>query len=208
METYAVDMSDRKRGTAAQKVDRDARLVADRARGLGWAALAAKYGITARQAQNIWKGRPQPAPTGSDPLAEVLELLESLAIAAEDLAELAESTGNDSIRIGAIKSRVDMQLRRFELMRQYGLAPWGQSEAEVMEALGVVLGVLSQAELSEELRRQLAAALASVHPHQSQWLRRAVQPASLALAAEDPKDSTPPEAGDSTDDPPALRSIR
>jgi hypothetical protein len=43
------------RQDAASKVARDGRVVADRARGLVWATVAARHGLSERQCISIWK---------------------------------------------------------------------------------------------------------------------------------------------------------
>jgi len=169
--------------TAKKKVDRDARLVADRARGMGWEALGVKYDISEKQARNIWKERDRFVPAEGDAFDEVFGILESLAVAAEDFNEVAQTTDNASNRIGAIRHRVDVQLRRFELMRQFGLVPAGLSEAELLETLNVVLGVLSRATLSEEDRQELARALSVIDAGRGRWIRGVIPPALAPVDA-------------------------
>ena len=47
------------RVTAQQKVERDALIVGDRARGLTWATIEARHGVTERQCRTIWAERLQ-----------------------------------------------------------------------------------------------------------------------------------------------------
>ena len=43
--------------SAHEKVARDDRIVADRARGLTWATIGARHGVTERQCRTIWAER-------------------------------------------------------------------------------------------------------------------------------------------------------
>ena len=171
-------VSEPKRLTAAEKVSRDHKLVADVARGDTWGTVAARYAISTKQARNIWNERPQFSPDESDPLQEIILILEALSAAAEDFSDLARNTNNEAIRMGAIRHRIEMQLRRFDLMRQFGLIPTGQSEVEIFDVLETILGVLSQIETSPEHHQTLATAVARLDPTRSRWLRSAV-PAAL-----------------------------
>ena len=112
-----------KRLTAAEKVKRDAKIVAYRARGLGWALIADRYKLTERQCQNIWAhyrdGQPQPGET--DPLAAVMEAIASYDAIIEDLALVAESATHDAVKLGAIKARCTAIEQKIVLMQMVGL---------------------------------------------------------------------------------------
>ena len=173
---------------------------------MGWEALGEKYLLDPRQVRNIWADRPQFALSDSDPFDEVLGILESLAVAAEDFNEVAQTTKNESNRIGAIRHRVDTQLRRFELMRQFGLVPEGQSEAHLRGALEVVLAVLSRVSLSDQDRQELSSALSAIDPGQGPWIRRAIPPALVSVAGAET--SAKPDAASAATDPTTVRRIR
>lgn len=149
----------RRRGTAGQKVERDARLVADRARGLGWTKLGEKYGITVRQCQNIWADRgPSEPKAESDPVAELRDEIDFLDAAIEEYAELAQDTANDSIHLGAIKARVDAQKRRIELKRLYGLLPRDGEHtlmAEIAELFDIVFLILERRGVGWEIQQEI-----------------------------------------------------
>src|SRR4051794_23905516 len=93
--------------TAAQ-AKRNAEIVRDRARGLRWSTISSRHGLTQRQAQNIWAARrDEEHEQRVDPDELVLDEVASLDAAIEELALFAESTANDSVRLGAIKARID-----------------------------------------------------------------------------------------------------
>jgi hypothetical protein len=54
-------------------------------------------------------------------LRDEIDFLEAMI---DELASLAESTTNDSVKLGAINSRINAQGRRLELKRAAGLMPW------------------------------------------------------------------------------------
>ena len=114
-----------KRLTAAEKVKRDAKIVADRARGLGWALVADRHGLTERQCQNIWAHflNSQPEPGEADPLTAVYETIASCDAIIEELALVAESATHDAVRLGAIKARQYAIEQRFRLKQAMGLIP-------------------------------------------------------------------------------------
>ena len=143
-------------------------------------------------------------PPEPDPLADVLEILESLDVAAEDLVTVFETTENDSVRLGAVKSRVDIQLRRFDLMRQFGLVPPGPSEAEVVEALGV----LSQIDLSDEQRHQLLDGPRTDQPQPEPLAPTHSPGGSGPPGAQVAGDGGTPKTGDTPEKLPAERRIR
>jgi hypothetical protein len=113
------------RVTAQEKVRRDAAIAGDRARGLGWAQISERHGVSERQARTIWRERLQEVSTEPVDVREALrEAIAQLDAAIEDLALLAESTSNDSVRLGAIKARLAAMAERHELMRLSGLLPF------------------------------------------------------------------------------------
>ena len=192
----------RRRGTAAQKVERDARLVADRARGLGWTKLAEKYGITVRQCQNIWADRGPSEPRAeSDPVAELRDEIDFLDAAIEEYAELAQDTANDSIHLGAIKARVDAQKRRIELKRLYGLLPWDGEQtmvAEIGELFNSVFGILERHGVGWEIQQDIMDVVKP--PDEAERVNRWAR--ALAAAKALPPDAASVEARESGSEEP------
>jgi hypothetical protein len=148
-----------KKLTTPEQFRRNQLIVADVARGLRWATIAESHGLTARQCQNIWRQR-HALHEGSpaDPLEEAVALIEAHEMAAEEFAVLAETSGNDSIRLGAISRRLAAQVACFNLKCDFGLIrPPSAEPAE--QALAVALEILSTKPLTDEERDRLASLL-------------------------------------------------
>jgi len=108
------------KGSAADKVARDQAVVADRARGLPWAMVAERHGISERQARDAWSGRSvdlEQVPA-REAIADELRRRDALL---EDLALVADQTKNDSVRLGAIRTRHEVLKDRFALLQATGL---------------------------------------------------------------------------------------
>lgn len=111
--------------TSHQKVERDVHVVADRARGIGWAKIAERQGLSERQCRNVWSEHlRRVAPLEETDLERVAE--EQLVVfdtLIEDLALLAESTPNDAVRLGALRSKMAAHYQRVGLLQHTGLLP-------------------------------------------------------------------------------------
>lgn len=161
---------DRARGvTTRQRTDRNAEIFAARARGIGWARIAAEYGISERQAQRIYTEQRENRATlaSIDPVEVVEELLVAYDAAVEDLAVLAQETGHDGTRLGAIRARIDATRAKHELLAAVGVLPHDLGRLS-LEIDGRVLGdtlvrVLERHDLPQELwddlERELSAAV-------------------------------------------------
>jgi hypothetical protein len=129
--------------TSRERADRDGRIVAARLRGRAWAAIAAKFEITERQAQRIvsgWRQR-EPGLADRDSVAEVEEVLALQTQAIADLAELFEGDVQASVKVAAITRRVEIAERRLVFMRSFGAL---RAEAEARELLDQFLRVLGE----------------------------------------------------------------
>lgn len=146
--------------TAQRKVERDARIVADRARGLTWATIEARHGVTERQCRTIWAERLREVSAEPVDVRDALrEAIAQLDAAIEDCALLAESTANDSVRLGAIKARLAAMGERDELMRLSGLLPFDaravRTEAELRDINDLILGLFDRHGLGDDAKREL-----------------------------------------------------
>jgi hypothetical protein len=146
--------------TAQQKVVRDARIVADRARGLTWATIEARHGVTKRQCRTIWAERLREVSTEPVDVREALrEAIVQLDAAVEDLALLAESTRHDAVRLGAVRSRIAAMGDKHELMRLSGLLPFDaravRTEAELRDINDMILGLFDKHGLGDDAKREL-----------------------------------------------------
>lgn len=111
--------------TRAERRRRDQALVADRARGIGWAELATRHDVSERQARRIVEAwyADHPAVADLDPRRIVLETLAAFDQDLEDLAVLSISTENDAVKLGAIKARGEAFRGRVQVLREIGLLP-------------------------------------------------------------------------------------
>jgi hypothetical protein len=134
---------------AAQKVGRDQRIVGDRARGLAWATIAERHGLSERQCQNIIAEHlaAQRHVTNDDVARYVDELLLQLDRAVEEFALLAERTGNDPVRLGALKAKAGLLVQRLAILRLCGRIPadpyqlqWAVDAQRVRDVLLSVFG--------------------------------------------------------------------
>lgn len=80
--------------TAQQKVERDARIVADRAAGLTWPTIARRHDLSERQCQEILRAHRAARPRfeARDPVDAVTEVVEQLDSVIEKFALVAEQT--------------------------------------------------------------------------------------------------------------------
>ncbi len=100
-------------------------MFADRARGLSWASIEQRHGISERQGRRIVDAyfARHHAELESDPAAVVRELLAHFEQAIEDLALLCAETEHDAVKLGAITRRLDVVERRITVLRSLGLLP-------------------------------------------------------------------------------------
>jgi hypothetical protein len=111
--------------TAQRKVERDARIVTDRAAGLTWPTIAKRHDLSERQCQEIVKTQraAQPLFEARDPVETVTEVVEQLDSIIEKFALVAEQTGHDAVRVGALRSQLAAMEQRFTVMHALGLVP-------------------------------------------------------------------------------------
>jgi len=149
--------------SAAEKVKRDARVVADRARGLRWATIAQRNGVSESQARNIWRERRSAEGFRTIRPDEIVdEAVAQLEAVVEELAELAASTNNDAVRLGAVKARAAALLQRIELLQALGrvpLAPQLRYEVNIEATVNAVLQVFDRYNLPKSAAHELVDAL-------------------------------------------------
>ena len=115
--------TDRARLPSRQQTDRNLRIVADRARGLGWQTIADRHELSIRQCQNIWVNRGEDQYLVESPRQELEGEIEAVDASIDELAQLAETTTHDAVRLGAIKAKLNAQAFRIELKRAAGILP-------------------------------------------------------------------------------------
>jgi hypothetical protein len=149
------------RVTAQEKVRRDARVVADRARGFGWRTIAARHGLCERQCRAIWAERRSGGVDllAGDPMESLHEAADQLDALIEDCAVLAEATANDSVRVAAIKERRALMGERIALQQACGLLPRNlrllRTEQEMRNILERVIEILVEHEVGEDVLRAI-----------------------------------------------------
>jgi len=108
------------KGTAAEKLQRDAAVVADRARGLPWRLVAERNGLSESAAREAWAARS--FEYEERPARDVIrDQLRQFDATIEELAELAVTSANDSIRLGAIRTRHEVCKDKLVLLHQCNL---------------------------------------------------------------------------------------
>lgn len=124
-----------KRLSAKDQVLRNQLIVADRARGYQWATIADRHNIGIRQAQKVCaEHRSLSEPEEDDYAEELKDEIVFLDAAIEECAEIAATTQNESVHLGAVKSRVDFQERRIRLKQACGLLPSQLRDIETLTA--------------------------------------------------------------------------
>jgi hypothetical protein len=109
----------------AERVERNARIRADRAHGLRWTEVAARNGVSVRQAQKVWADE-QTAPitraAAIDRATEVLDAtLNKYDRVEVSLERLASDRANSAVQLGAIKAQLQVLRDRTALLQSLGL---------------------------------------------------------------------------------------
>jgi hypothetical protein len=150
-----------KRLAAQEKVDRDRQVVADCLRGLTWATIAQRHGLSERHCREIveqWRVS-QPALDQLDPLELIQEALERRETLIEEFALLAEGSNHEAVRLGALKARHAALIDYTGLLIACGLLPpsLGQAavEIDVHRLTQHILDVFDRYGVDEAARRDL-----------------------------------------------------
>jgi len=113
-----------RRLTAAKQAARNRAIVAERAQGKKWSTLAREHKLSVRQCQNIWaQFREEEFPDETDFSAAIKDQILFVDSVIEDCQLLAESTKNDAVGLGALRTKMDAFRTRVELMRALGVLP-------------------------------------------------------------------------------------
>jgi hypothetical protein len=162
---------ERKRGrkpgmTEEERLERNAELIRDRLRGQSWPHLSEKYGVQVRVCQKIyreWREENQSTYQGRDPIAIVHSMLDRLEAWVEQLAEVADDSDTDAVKISAINAQLNALTRTAELMQATGILPHdlGTLRLELdVQALGVrLVTVLTEQGATPEMKRAILTAL-------------------------------------------------
>jgi len=113
--------------TAPERTARAASVAAARARGEAWAVIAARHGLSERQARRVrdeWIAHAAAmAPVMEDPGAVLREVIEHHRAALLDLTVLSREGNNMSARVGAAKGRAETARALLAIMGDAGLVP-------------------------------------------------------------------------------------
>ena len=152
---------------AREKTNRDNQIVAARMRGQSWTTIAANYGLSERQCQNVLADyrASHPRLRERDPLELLDDMLDHYQGAQEELAEISATSKHDATRVGAIRTRLDALAAQASLLRAVGVLPrdLGVLRADIdAQAMGrEMVAVLREFEVPIEARRALLDALST-----------------------------------------------
>jgi hypothetical protein len=152
--------------TAQQKVQRDAEIISDRARGLSWPTIALRHKLSERQCRTIWAEyrEQQRAFSDTDPIDAVLDAIATHDAVIEELALLSESANQEAVKLGAIKARLAALHAKALLMQAVGLLPADlgllRREIETRWVAETIIGTCKKHNASIEFLRDLHEAMA------------------------------------------------
>lgn len=156
----------RRRLTAAEKVRRDAALVADRNRGLKWEDVAARHGVSATQARNIhraWRDENRLRVVSEEPMDWFWRTLDRYESIQSQLASIAEHADNSSAQVGALRAQMDAIAAQTQLMVASGLLPRSlrayRDAEDVAQLIAKFANLVERAGVNPELVQELLASL-------------------------------------------------
>lgn len=151
---------------ALEKTQRDREIIADRARGLTWDQVAEKHNIDGSTARRAWaavRDSQKDEISGADPMDTVFDLIRSYEEWMAQLAKIAEDSANDSARIGAIRSQVDIAVKKTELLQATGLLPKQlgklRVEMDIRYMTTQILALFDKYDVPVEAQKELATVL-------------------------------------------------
>lgn len=153
----------RKRPTRAQLIQRARQIVLDRdVDWMSWSQIAEKHGVnekTVRLNYDEYVNEIAPLIDGEDALEKAREFIRKLEGLQQRFADLAASSKNDSVKLGAMRELVVTLWREIELRQAVGLMPkhLGQLTvvAEVRWVAEQVLLLLKKYDAPPEAMREL-----------------------------------------------------
>jgi hypothetical protein len=150
---------------AREKTNRDDQIVAARMRGQSWTTIAANYGLSERQCQNVLADyrASHPRLRERDPLELLDDMLDHYQGAQEELAEISATSKHDATRVGAIRTRLDALAAQASLLRAVGVLPRDlgvfRADIDAQAMAQQAHDVLNRFGVSVEARRALIVAL-------------------------------------------------
>jgi hypothetical protein len=150
---------------AREKTNRDNEIVAARMRGQSWTTIAANYGLSERQCQQVLQDyrASHPRLRQRDPIEILDDMLDAYQGAQEELAEISATTKHDATRVGAIRTRLDALAAQTNLLMLVGVLPRDlghfRFDLDVQELGRKILAVFDAYGVPIEAKRALVLAL-------------------------------------------------
>ena len=164
--------------TARQKMKRDADLCIDRALGLSYPKIAAKYNLTPRGARMIYdkwitSEIESDATEDKDAVVRAYEYRVRFEAIEQTLAEIAvEHADNDSARVGALNALLRATNQRIGLDQAMGRLPRElgklRIDLDVRHVSAVLVKVLKDYDFPEDGLREIQRVLRGYEPQQPQ----------------------------------------
>ena len=157
---------------AREKTNRDNEIVGARMRGQSWTTIAANYGLSERQCQQILEDyrASHPRLRQRDPLELLDDMLDQYQGAQEELAEISATTRHDATRVGAIRTRLQALEAQANLLMLVGVLPRNlghfRFDLDVQELCRKTLAVFDAHGVPIETKRALVLALRGGNGHQ------------------------------------------
>lgn len=130
----------------AEQQARDAEIVADKALGLSWDALAKKHKVstdTCRRAWNAWWENNKPE-MNRNPLDVVQEAIARYEELMSHFAVISKEAPDANNKIGAGKAVMEAQTRMLELMQATGLLPKHLGTLRYITDVRVIVQVVTE----------------------------------------------------------------
>jgi hypothetical protein len=149
-----VDADDRSRlgphGNDEERAARDAVIVAAADRGIRFGTLARQYGLSKRRIIEIVSQQRQQhhvdLVSKADPMTFIQETLGQYEAGIEELAMLAANSAQPSVKVAAIKTRMEAVRGRLELLQAVGVVPQNlgtiRVETDAREIARLIVNVL------------------------------------------------------------------
>lgn len=146
-----------KAGDSAPEVyERNNQIVAARARGYSTATVASQFGLSERQVRTIWsKHRVRfTEPAGEDALEALDLVVARIEQLIEDCAHLIQTTEQDGVRLGAIRTLANLLMTHTGVLERTGLisrvALWKHA-INLEEFAKTFLAVLEKHQIHDEI---------------------------------------------------------
>lgn len=161
----------KKRLTVAQQAKRNADMIVDKATAMTWPMVAAKYGMSERQAQNIyyaWRDEAMDA-SSDDAIGLAFDYnLRYEAIEQVLASILLDAKENAAVRVGAARTLLAATNERRGLDQALGKLPRNMGalrvELDMRHTSQVIVEVLRRYDVPNELMADLSAALRGKKP--------------------------------------------